>query len=142
MFKRLLHGLRAAAKRRQFESELDAELADHIAKYTEELMAQGMAPEQARRRARREFGSVEAVKDGVRDSSGLEPIDGVWRNLRYALRSLRQHPAYAITAILTLALCIGANTAIFSVVDAMLFRPLPYPEPERVGLGSANPART
>ena len=133
MAHRFLHAIRAMFKRSRFESELDAELADHLDKRTDDLVRQGMTHPAAALRARQEFGAVEAVKDGVRDSSGVAVLDTLMRNLRYAVRSLWQHPAYAFTMIGTLALCIGANAAIYSVVDVMLFRPLPYPEPDQMG---------
>ena len=128
MFKRiqpLLH-------RKRFESDLDAELRDHMQKYRDDLVSQGVPPQEADQRARREFGRVTAVKEEVRESSGLAWADTAARNFRYAFRVLRKNPAFSLTVIVTLALCIGANTAIFSIVDAMLFRPLPYPEPERL----------
>ncbi len=128
MFKRI----QPLFQRGRFESDLDAELRDHMQKYTDDLVAHGVSPREADLRARREFGRVTAVKEEVRESSGLAWADTTARNFRYAFRVLRKNPTFALTAILTLALCIGANTAIFTVVDAVLFRPLPYPEPERL----------
>jgi predicted permease len=128
MFKRLL----SLFHRRRFESDLDAELRDHIQKYSDDLVAHGIPPQEAELRARREFGRVTAVKEDVRESSGWAWVDHVARNFRYAFRTLRKNPAFSLTVIVTLALCIGANTAIFSIVDAMLFRPLPYPDPDRL----------
>ena len=83
-------------------------------------------------RARREFGRVTAVKEEVRESSGLAWADDLVRNFRFAFRMLCRTPVFALTAILTLALCLGANTAIFTVVDTLLFRPLPYPQADRL----------
>jgi len=128
MFKRF----RPMFHRGRFESDLDAELRDHVRKYTDDLIARGVSPQEAELRARREFGRVTAVKEEVRESSGLAWADTIARNFRYAFRVLRKNPAFSLTVIVTLALCIGANTAIFSIVDAMLFRPLPYPDPERL----------
>ncbi|MGH9647994.1 MAG: permease prefix domain 1-containing protein, partial [Bryobacteraceae bacterium] len=133
MFRRI----RTLFHRGRFESDLDAELRDHMQKYRDDLVARGVLPEQADLRARREFGRVIAIKEEVRESSGLAWADAIARNVRYAVRAHRKNPAFALTAILTLALCIGANTAIFSVVDAMLLRPLPYPEPDRLGMVSS-----
>ncbi|MBZ5674901.1 MAG: ABC transporter permease [Acidobacteriia bacterium] len=101
-------------------------------KYRDDLVSRGVSPQEAELRARREFGRVTAVKEEVRESSGLAWADTAARNFRYAFRVLRKNPAFSLTVIVTLALCIGANTAIFSIVDAMLFRPLPYPEPDRL----------
>jgi predicted permease len=128
MLQRILRILR----RGRFESDLDAELRDHMQKYRDDLVSRGVPAQEAELRARREFGRIIAVKEDVRESSGLAWADTAARNFRYAFRVLRKNPTFAFTAILTLALCIGANTAIFTVVDAMLFRPLPYPEPDRL----------
>ena len=128
MFKRF----RPLFQRGRFESDLDAELRDHMQKYRDDLVSRGVSPQDAELRARREFGRVAAVKEDVRESSGLAWADTIARNFRYAFRALRKNPAFSLTVIVTLALCIGANTAIFSIVDAMLFRPLPYPEPDRL----------
>jgi len=128
MFKRI----QPLFHRGRFESDLDAELRDHMQKYRDDLVSRGVSPHEAELRARREFGRVTAVKEEVRESSGLAWADTIARNFRYAFRVLRKNPAFSLTVIVTLALCIGANTAIFSIVDAMLFRPLPYPEPDRL----------
>lgn len=124
--------IRALFRRSRFEAELDSELRDHIEKYAGELVKGGMGQAEADARARREFGAVAQVKDEVRDASGLSWADTLVRNLRYSARVLRKSPAFTLTAIATLALCIGANTAVFSIADAMLFRPLPYPEASRL----------
>ena len=128
----MLRRLLALFHRARFESDLDAELRDHMQKFRDDLVSRGVPPQEADLRARREFGRVIAVKEEVRESSGLAWADTAARNFRYAFRILRKNPAYSLTVIVTLALCIGANTAIFSIVDAMLFRPLPYPRPDRL----------
>jgi hypothetical protein len=127
----MLRRIMALFRRARFESELDAELRDHIQKYTDDLVSRGAPRQAAELLARREFGRVLAVKEDVRESSGLAWVDTTARNLRYAFRVVRKNPAFSITVIVTLALCIGANTAIFSIVDAMLFRPLSYPAPDQ-----------
>lgn len=124
--------LKQIFRRKQFEAELNAELHDHLAKRTDDLVTQGMSRTEAERQAKCEFGSIAKFEDEARESSGLQWIDASVRNLRYAVRLLRKNPVFSTMVIATLALCIGANTAIFSVVDAMLFRPLPYPSPEQL----------
>src|SRR6266550_4218985 len=97
---------------RQREAKLDAELRDHVERQVADYMRAGMSEPDARRRARLEFGGIDQVKD-------------LWRDVRYAGRSLRKNPRFATAAILTLSLGIGANTAIFSVAYSVLIKPLP-----------------
>ena len=125
----LLHGL---LRRRRVEQNMEQELRSHIELYSEDLIAEGLSPEEARRRARVEFGTLGAVKDECREAMGLHIFGLLARNLVYTLRLLRRSPVFATSIIATLVLCIGANTALFSVVDAVLFRPLPYPQPDRL----------
>ena len=132
MFKRIVSSLGSALRRSRFESELENELRDHLEKYRDDLVSGGLSPEEAEFRARREFGSLVIVKEDVRETSGLAWVDALSRNLRFALRMLRKNPSFAVTATLVLALCIGANVAVFAVVDRMLLRPLPYPQPDRL----------
>src|SRR5689334_17359215 len=91
-----------------------------------------MSHDAALRRARLEFGGVEPMKEASRDVRGVARLESVARDLRYAIRSLRGRPAFTLTVIATLALGIGANTAIFTLVDALLLRPLPVPHPEQL----------
>ncbi len=122
----------ALVARRRFEREMGEELRFHLEAQAARLEAQGLHPEEARRRARAQFGSVEGVKEEARASTGLRLWDEVSGDARYAFRGLRRTPAYTLVAVLTLGLGIGANTTIFSVIDGVLLRPLPFPESERL----------
>ena len=99
---------------------------------TDEFMRSGMPREEACRRARIEFGGVNSVKEDCRQARGLHPFDELQRELRYASRLLRKTPAFTAAALLTLALCLGANLTIFAVIDAILLRPLPFPDSGRL----------
>jgi putative ABC transport system permease protein len=124
--------LRSLFHRRRLDRELDEELRYHLERKTEEHIAKGMAAEEARRAALLEIGGVEQTKEACRDARGLLFLDTLLQDLRFAARGLATRPGFAIIAILTLALGIGATTAVFSVVDRVLFRSLPYPHDERL----------
>ena len=128
----LRYRLRAVFSRASVEQELDDELSFHIEHEAEKYEQHGMSHEAALRRARLEFGGVEQTKEASRDTRGTARIESVVRDLRYAMRSLRSRPAFTLTVIATLALGIGANTAIFTLVDALLLRPLPVSHPEQL----------
>ncbi len=119
-------------RKRRIDESLDAELRAHLQLLTEENMRRGMNAIQATEAARREFGGIEQAKEAYRDQSGLPFLDALLQDLRFALRTLGRQPGFSAAAILILALGIGATTAVFSVVDRILFRSLPYPADDRL----------
>ena len=132
MFQRVRSLFRVLTSRRDFEAGMAEELRFHIEQYTDDLMRSGMVREEASRRARMEFGGLNSVKGNCREARGLYLFDEIERELRYAVRLLRKTPGFTATALLTLALCLGANLTIFAVIDAILLRPLPFPDAGRL----------
>lgn len=119
-------------KRRNYERDLEEELRDHLERQAAVYRAEGVSEQQAARRARLTFGGLEQVKEECRDVRRLPLVATAWRDLRYAVRTLRREPSFTLAALATLALGIGTTTAIFAVVNAVLLQSPPYPESDRI----------
>src|ERR1700761_218050 len=140
-WRRIIARLRSLLANKRAEEDLAREVASHLTLLTDDFERRGTSPQEARLAARRAYGGVEQAKQAHRDERSLLWIEQTMQDLRYGLRTLSKSPAFTITAVLTLALGIGPCTAIFSLVNAVLIRSLPYGDPERlVYLFSPNPA--
>src|SRR5438105_4481498 len=130
------HEVRSAARalvsKRQDEIEMAEELKFHVDMEAARLERDGLAPDEARRRALRAFGGVERYKEEVRDERGTRGLEDLVQDVRFGWRSLRRRPGFTLVGALTLALGIGATTALFGVVKAVLLTPLPWGQPERL----------
>src|SRR5687768_4361892 len=126
--------IRRFLRRGRLDAERAREMDVHIQHFVDELVADGHSPEEARRRAYREFGNPTLIRESLYDMNSLPIVETLWRDARYAVRVLRKAQVFTLTAIATLALAIGINTAVFAIVDGVLLKPLPYPAPERLGL--------
>jgi predicted permease len=132
IWKTLSAGLQGLFRKREADQELDEELRDYLDKSTAEKMRSGMTREEAMRRARLEMGGMEAVKESVHAASWETRVETLWTDLRFGARLLRFNPVFAGAAILSLALGIGANTAIFQLLDAVRLRTLPVKNPQEI----------
>ena len=130
----LLARLRGLVHRGRSDAGLDDDIEAHLELLTRDYTDRGLSPRDARAAARRAFGGVDQVKEAYRDQRGLPAIETFLQDLRYATRMLRRDPAFATVAIVSLAIGIGASTAAFSVFNAVMLRPLPVPEPDRLVL--------
>jgi predicted permease len=126
------HRLRSIFQRSQADSDLSAELDFHLHHLIDENLSHGMTPEEARYEAIRELGGVQAITEQCREARNLRLIEQMFQDLRFAFRTFARNPGFAAVVIVTLALGIGVNTAIFSLVNGILLRPLPYPDPDRL----------
>lgn len=124
--------IRSLFRRKQVERELDEEIRDHLERQTAANIAAGMSAADGRAAALRAFGGVERRKDEVRDTRGVSLVEDFLQDIRYAARGLIRRPGFTAVAVITLALGIGATTAIFSAVDALMLRPLPFRDPARL----------
>src|ERR1700723_1618964 len=134
MLNDLLYRLRALIHGRKMDAEVDDELRDHIERETEKYRRAGFAPNEAIRRAHLALGGSEQMKQQSRDSRGTKFIEDLLQDLRYAMRSFAKTPGLTALIVLSLAIGIGANTAIFSVTSTLLLKPLPYPAPDRIAI--------
>jgi len=132
MLRNITSGLRSLFRKEKVDQELNGEFGAYLEMATEEKMKQGMSRQEAVRIVRLERGSPETTKEIVRAGSWETLVEACWQDLRYGVRMLAKSPTFCAVAVLTLALGIGANTAIFSCINAWIINPLPYPQSDRL----------
>ena len=130
MLREWISRIRGAVLRRRMEAEFSSEIEAHLALLADDLVRRGMAPEEARREARRQFGGVAQIQELHREGRGLAALDHAAADLRYALRMMRRNPGFTVVSVLTLALGIGVNTTLFSAYNAVALKPLPVADPQ------------
>ena len=128
-FAALLRGLLRGPRH---DERFDDEILEHLRLLEDRFVAQGMSRGEAALTARRQFGNTTRLREDRRALQTLPSIESLWQDVRYALRTLRRNPGFSILAVLVLSLGIGANTAVFTVVDAVLFKPLAFADPDRI----------
>src|SRR5690242_4415846 len=132
MFSDFWFRARALFRRKNVESELENELRTHFEHEVAKLVRAGLPPQEAARRARLALGGFEQIKEDCREARGTRLLEGCWQDLRYGLRMLKKSPAFTSIALFILAVGIGSNTAVFSLIDALLLRSLAVPEPQQL----------
>lgn len=127
-----MNWLKQLFSRRSLYNDLSEEMQQHLEEKIEELVASGLSKKEATAAARREFGNLSLIEEDGRNVWRWLSLENLLRDIRYGLRVLRKNPGFTMTTVLTLAIGIGANTAIFSVLESQLWRPLPFPDSERL----------